>query len=47
MLKRVSAIFYCSYLKNFLHAIAVFGYLPKVTRRPRLAFGANFLHDFP
>ena len=33
--------------KNFLHAMAVLGYLPKLKRGLGLAFGAYFLHDFP
>ena len=32
--------------KNFLHAMAVLGYLAKLKRGPGLAFGAHFLHDF-
>ena len=32
---------------NFLHAMAVLGYLPKRKRDLGLAFGAHFLHDFP
>ena len=31
---------------NFLHALAILGYLPKLKRGPGLAFGAHFLHDF-
>ena len=31
---------------NFLHAMAVLGYLPKLKRDLGLAFGAHFLHDF-
>ena len=29
---------------NFLHAMAVLGYLPKLKRGLGLAFGAHFLH---
>ena len=32
------------FLKNFLHAMAVLGYLPKLKRGPGLDFGADFLH---
>ena len=32
--------------KNFVHAMAVLGYLPKLKRGLALAFGARFLHDF-
>ena len=32
--------------KNFLHAMAVLGYLPKRKMSLGLAFGAHFLHDF-
>ena len=32
--------------KNFLHAMAVLGYLAKLKRGLGLAFGAHFLHDF-
>ena len=31
---------------NFLHAMAVLGYLPKLKRDHRLAFGTYFQHDF-
>ena len=31
---------------NFLHAIAVLGYLPKLKRDLRLTFGAYFQHGF-
>ena len=30
---------------NFLYTMAVFGYLPKLKRGLRLAFGTHFLHD--
>ena len=32
--------------KNFLHAMAVLGYLSKLKRGLGLALGAHFLHDF-
>ena len=32
--------------KNFLHPMAVSGYLAKLKRGLGVAFGANFLHDF-
>ena len=31
---------------NFLHAMAVLGYLPKLKRGLELVFGAHFLHYF-
>ena len=34
------------FYNNFLHAVAVLKYLPKVKRSLGLAFGAHFLHDF-
>ena len=38
---------YLTFRKNFLHAMAVMGYLPRLKRGLRLAFGgAHFLHDF-
>ena len=33
------------FLKNFLYAMAVIGYLPKLKRGLGLDFGAHFLHD--
>ena len=33
--------------KNFLHPMAVLGYLPKFKRGLGLASGVHFLHDFP
>ena len=37
-------IFY--FKNNFLDAVAVLGYLPKLKRGKKLAFGAHFRHDF-
>ena len=34
------------FLKIFLHAMAILGYLAKVERGLGLAFGAHFLNDF-
>ena len=34
------------FYKNFLHAIAVLGYLLKLSRGLGLAFTARFLHGF-
>ena len=33
------------FLKTFLHAMAVLGYLSKLKRSLGLGFGAHFLHD--
>ena len=33
--------------KDFLHAMAFLGYLPKLKRGLGIASGANFLQDFP
>ena len=32
--------------KNFLHVMAVFGYLPNLKEGLGPAFGAHFMHDF-
>ena len=37
---------YLIFKRNFLHAMAVLCYLPKLKRGLGLAFGAYFLHDF-
>ena len=34
------------FLKNFLRAMAVLGYLAKLKKGLGVAFGAHFLHDF-
>ena len=34
------------FLKNFLHVMAVLGYLVKLKRGLGLAFDPHFLHDF-
>ena len=38
---------YLLFKKDFLHAMVVLGYFPKLKRNLGLAFGAHFLHDFP
>ena len=35
----------CYFQSNFVHAMAVFGYLPKLKMGLGLAFGAHFLHE--
>ena len=37
---------YLIFKKNFLHVMAVLGYLPKLKRGLGLAFGALFWHNF-
>ena len=34
------------FLREFLHAMTVLGYLPKLKLGVVLDFGAHFLHDF-
>ena len=48
---KIKAFWYSSFeisyfQTNFLHAMAVLGYLSKLKRGLGLAFGAHFLHDF-